>query len=105
MSLIYIGCVKHKVKIEMVDESNPLFYRPFSVPFRYRCRIWKEPATLEINWIIERLDHSDCVCPVTAVLKPYGKIRLCGNCALTINNIHEHNNVPDTNSRLLARKH
>ena len=77
--------VKIRVNIKVDSDCKPLFFKPRSVPFRYRCLVKEELANLENAGIIKRLDHSDWACPVVAVLKPTGKIRLCGNYALTIN--------------------
>jgi hypothetical protein len=86
LSPSYKSCVKRQVKIQIDDEcKKPLFYKPRSIPFRYRCLVKEELAKLESTGIITRLDHSEWACPIVPVLKPSGQIRICGNYALTIN--------------------
>lgn len=47
--------------------------------------IEQELEQLETDGVVKRVVHSDWAAPVVPVVKPSGKIRLCGDYKLTIN--------------------
>lgn len=77
--------MKHRITIKVDAECEPLFYRPRCVPFRYRCHVKEELVILDRSEILERMDHYSWGCPIVAVLKTSGKIRICTKYAQTIN--------------------
>ena len=56
------------------------------VPYHLRDRVNDELSRLEREGILERVDSSDCACPIVPIVKTSGKIRFCGNYRATINN-------------------
>ncbi|XP_048586216.1 uncharacterized protein K02A2.6-like [Nematostella vectensis] len=68
-----------------VDDSNPVFVKPRTVPFAVRDKYEQSLEKLEAEDIIERVEHSDWASPTVPVVKPSGDLRICGDYSVTIN--------------------
>lgn len=84
LSRSYRSSVWRKVKNRADNTWKPLFYKSSSEPFGYRCLVKDDNANLGSAGIISKLDHSERVGFVVAVLMPSEKIRLCSNYPLTL---------------------
>jgi hypothetical protein len=83
----YTSQVKTKIKLELDGPCKPVFCKARSVPFRYRCLVKEELERLNEAGIITKIDHSKWACPIVPVLKANGRIRICGDFSLTLNNV------------------
>jgi hypothetical protein len=81
----YKSCVKNKITLQVEGESGQMFFKPRSVPFRYRVLVKEELERLEKAGIITRVVSSDIASPIVAVLKSNGSVRICGDFSVTIN--------------------
>ena len=70
---------------EMDDTVAPVFCKARTVPLAMKQKIEDELGRLEHTGIIQKVLHSDWAAAVVPVVKPTGKIRLCGDYKLTIN--------------------
>ena len=66
-------------------EANAKFYKARSVPFALKSKVEAELADLQSKGIISPVKHSTWAAPIVPVLKKNGKVRICGNYKLTIN--------------------
>ena len=65
--------------------AQPKFYKARSVPFALRSKVDAELADLQSEGIVLPVKHSNWAAPIVPVLKKNGKIRICGDYKLTIN--------------------
>ena len=63
----------------------PNLLKPRSVPFAIREVIEAELKRLEAEGIIEKVPHSKWAAPIVPVPKGDGKIRICGDYKVTVN--------------------
>ena len=81
-----VGTFKpHKVSIDLDSSVSPRFFKARPVPFHLKEKVDQEIDRLESEGIIEAIPHSSWACPVVPVVKPNGKIRLCGDYKITAN--------------------
>lgn len=81
-----LGCVKDEpVKLMVDDQAKPKFFRPRPVPFLLREKIEMELDDLQAKGIISPVQSSPWAAPIVPVLKQNGKMRICGDFKLTIN--------------------
>lgn len=82
-----VGEIKnYECKLELKPDANPIFCRPRTVPFALKNRVEEEIDRLEKDGIIEKCSFSDWATPVVPIVKPNGKIRLCADYSVTLNN-------------------
>lgn len=74
-----------KIKLKLKPDSVPKFVKPRPVPFAFQEQYDKEFDALEELGVITPTDASEWGTPVVPVLKPNGKIRICGDYKTTIN--------------------
>ena len=55
------------------------------MPYALRSRIEEELDRLEREGILEKVTHSEWATPIVAVPKPNGRVRLCGDFEVTVN--------------------
>ena len=80
------GAMKHfSAKLNVKEDARPIFLKPRSVPFAIREAIEAELKRLEAKGIIEKVPHSKWAAPIVSVPKGDGKIRICGDYKVTIN--------------------
>ena len=81
-----LGCYKgRKFTIEVDQSVSPKFCKARTVPYVLRAKIDEELDRLCKEGIICPITHSPWAAAVVPVLKPNGKIRLCGDYKLTVN--------------------
>ena len=79
------GIHPQKAKLIVKPEATPKFHRPRPVPFALKGAIEEELSTMEAKGIIEKVTHSDWAAPIVPVPKRDGKIRICGDYTVTVN--------------------
>lgn len=81
-----LGTLKtNKVAIDVDKNVLPKFCKARPVPFSMKSKVEAELDRLKSEGIIESISHSSWACPIVPVLKPNGKIRICGDFRLTAN--------------------
>lgn len=78
-------CTKLKASIQLRSDAKPKFFKPRSLPFAYVDQVKTEIERQVELGILEKVDSSDWAAPIVPVIKPNGKIRICGDFKLTIN--------------------
>jgi transposase InsO family protein len=71
--------------LDMKENALPVFCKARPVPFAIKKKIEDELTRLEGAGIIQKVTHSDWAAPLVPVVKPSGKLRLCGDFKVTIN--------------------
>lgn len=74
-----------KARINLRDDTVPTYHKYRTVPFAMRSKVEDEIAELLREKIISPVEHSEWATPVVPVIKPSGKIRLCGDFKVTLN--------------------
>lgn len=87
-----IGTLKgYKAKVhpqEVTDMTNgTYFYKAAPVPYATRKQIDAALDDLLEQGIIKPVQFAEYACPIVAVRKPNGSVRLCGNYKLTANKV------------------
>ena len=80
------------VKLSVKDGSNPVFYKPRTVPYALRDGVAAEIDRLLKEGIIEKVSYSDWATPIVAIQKPNKTVRICGDYKVTVNPVL---NVPE----------
>ena len=73
------------VKLLVNADAQPKFYKARSVPFALKSEVETELRHLQSKGIISPVKHSAWAAPVVPVVKKNGRVRLCGDYKLTIN--------------------
>ncbi|CAB3228715.1 unnamed protein product [Arctia plantaginis] len=73
------------VALHLKPDSKPIFYRARPVPFAIKEKVEQEIDTLVKDGVLIKVDYSEYATPVVPVVKANGKIRLCGDYKLTLN--------------------
>ena len=81
-----LGCVKDRpVKLTVHDHAKPKFFKHRPVPYMLREKVDRELDDLQAKGIISPIQSSPWAAPIVPVLKQNGKMRICGDYKLTIN--------------------
>ena len=72
-------------KLNVKKDAQPIFLKPRSVPLAIRQAIEEELKWLKSAGIIEKVAHSKWAAPIVPVPKGDGKMRLCGDYKVTVN--------------------
>ena len=90
-----LGCLKGvNVQLVVHDQAKPRFHRPRPLPFLLKPKVEEELNQLQEKGIISPVQFSSWAAPVVPVLKRNGKIRLCGDYKLTINQVSPTETYP-----------
>ena len=73
--------------LDIKENAQPIFCKARPVPFAIKSKIEEELQRLETEGIIQKVVHSDWAAPVVPVIKPSGKLRLCGDFKVTVNKV------------------
>ena len=80
------GAMKHfSTKLNVKKDARVIFLKSRSVPFAIREAIEAGLKRLEAEGIIEKVPHSKWGAPIALVPKDDGKIRICGDYKVTVN--------------------
>ena len=74
-----------QAKLTVTPDASPKFFKPRSVPLALRERVEKELDRLEQEGVLEKTNYSEWAAPIVVVPKLDGRLRLCGDCKVTIN--------------------
>ena len=69
----------------MQPDAAPKFFKPRPMPFALKGAVGQELDHLEKYGVIKKVDSSEWAAPIFTVPKAEGKIRLCGDYKVTIN--------------------
>ena len=75
----------HLCSLRVDADAQPKFYKARSVPFALKSKVEAELANLLSKGIISPVKHSTWAAPVVPMLKKNGKVRICGDYKLTVN--------------------
>ena len=90
-----LGTVKDlKVKLHVMENSTPKFYKARSLPFALREKVTTELNRLLDSGIIVPVQFSDWAAPVVPVLKKDAIVHICGDYKLTINSVAKNEVYP-----------
>ncbi len=71
--------VGYKVRISVMNEAKPQFWKPYQVPFALKEAVGRELERLEGDGVLQKVDHSEWAAPIITVPKKDGKVRVCGD--------------------------
>ena len=85
-------------KLHVCLQDNPKFYKPRTVPYALRSAIDDELNCLKYEWILDKVTHSEWATTIVAVPKPDGRVRLCGDFKVTVNQFLNIDQYPPSQS-------
>ena len=74
-----------QVSIEIDSDTQPRFFKPRPLPFTLKPKVEDELDRLQSNGVISPVTFSKWAAPIVPVMKSDGKIRICGDYKLTVN--------------------
>ena len=74
-----------KAELKLKENASPKFHRPRTVPFALKEAVEQELNRLEEKGFIKKVSHSDWAAPIVPVPKKDGKVRVCGDYKVTVN--------------------
>ena len=74
-----------QVSIEVDSDAQPRFFKPRPLPFMLKSKVEDELDRLQANGVISPVKFSKWAAPIVPVVKSDGKIRICGDYKMTIN--------------------
>ena len=90
-----LGTIKSfMAKLHVPSGEKPRFFKPRSVPYAVRSSIEEEIDRLEREGILEKVTHSEWATPIVAVPKADGRVRLCGDFKVTVNQVLQVDQYP-----------
>ncbi len=75
----------HKATLHIRTDATPKFFKPRPIPFALKDVVGQELDRLKKQGVIKKVNSSDWAAPIVTVPKPEGKIRLCGDYKVTVN--------------------
>ena len=105
-----VGCIRgYTATIRLKENVKPIFKKNRSVPYALQPALEAELEQMQKEGIIEPTDSSEWATPLVIVPKSNGKIRVCGDFKVTINQCVETKlyplpNVEDIFARLAGGK-
>jgi len=81
-----VGCIRgYTATIRLRENVKPIFKKSRSVPYALQPALGAELDRMQRDGIIEPTDNSEWATPLVIVPKSNGKIRVCGDFKVTIN--------------------
>ena len=74
-----------QVSIGIDSDTQPRFFKPRPLPFTLKPKVEDELDRLQSNGVISPVTFSKWAAPIVPVVKSDGKIRICGDYKLTVN--------------------
>ena len=74
-----------KAQLAIKENVKPKFFKPRSVPIAIKPLVEGELDRLEQNGVLERVTYSEWATPLVVVPKKDGRVRLCGDYKVTLN--------------------
>ena len=72
-------------ELKLKKNVSPKFHRPRPIPFALREAVAQELNRLVNEGVLKKVEHSKWAAPIVPVPKKDGKIRICGDYKVTIN--------------------
>ena len=83
-----------KAKIYVDTNAPPRYYKARPVPYAIKPKIEEELARLQTEEIIKPVEFSEWAAPIVPVMKENGKIRICGDYKITVNQASKLDRYP-----------
>lgn len=83
-----------EAEIIVNENAQPIFCKPYSVPYGVRDAVEKELDRLVENGILIPVKHSKTATPIVVVIKSNGSVRICVDCKRTLNRYIEMEHYP-----------
>lgn len=81
-----LGSVKtFTASLKLQPNATPRFFKPRPVPYAIKDAVSQEISRLEEQGIISPVSHSQWAAPIVIVPKKDGRLRLCGDYKVTVN--------------------
>ncbi len=81
-----LGTMKSiQASLTLKEDVTPRFHRPRPLPFALKEPVEQELHRLEEAGILTKVSHSEWAAPIVPVPKKDGKVRLCGDYKVTVN--------------------
>ena len=74
-----------KALITLQKDAKPVYRKARPVPYALKKPLEEKLDSLEMQGILEKVDHSNWATPVVLIPKPHKTIRMCGDYKTTIN--------------------
>lgn len=91
---MFLPVKNFEAEIILNENAQPIFCKPYSVPFGARDAVKKELDRLVENGILIPVKHSKQATPIVIVMKPNGDVRICVDCKRTLNRFIETEHYP-----------
>ena len=92
-----LGTVKGmEATLHMKDNAVPIYHKARPVPFALRLAVEKELQRMQNEGIIVPVDFSEWATPLVCIPKQDGKVRLCGDYKVTVNQVIHTDEYPMT---------
>ena len=85
---------KFKAHVTLKDNAYPIFHKARPVPYALREKVDQELDKQVACGILRKVESSEWASPVVIVPKPNGKIRICIDYKVSINNVVEDTPYP-----------
>ena len=72
-------------KLKLKKDVSPKFHRSRPIPFALRETVAQELNRLESEGVLKKVEHSKWAAPIVPIPKKDGKVRICGDYKVTIN--------------------
>ena len=72
-------------QLQVPEDVKPVFCKARMVPYAMKKKIQDELDKLEHEGIVRKVQTSAWATPIVPVIKPTGKVRLCGDYKITVN--------------------
>ncbi|CAI6374057.1 unnamed protein product [Macrosiphum euphorbiae] len=90
-----IGEIKDiQARLTINQSVKPIFCKARPVPFALKTKVEEEIENLVNQGVLKKVNSSNWATPVVPIVKPNGKIRLCGDFKTTINKFFLVDNHP-----------
>ena len=67
------------------QDAHPKFYKPRPMPFALKGIVGQELDRLEEQGALKKVEFSEWAAPIVTIPKKEGRIRICGDYKITIN--------------------
>lgn len=83
-----------KVKLNVAPKATPKFCKARPVPYSLKALVEEELNNLEKQGIITPVQHARWAAPIVPVMKKNGRVRICGDFKVTINQALDMDSYP-----------
>ena len=74
-----------EAKIYIAQNGRPRFRKPYQVSFALRQKVEEELERLQTLDVIQPVQFSDWAAPIVPIMKNDGRVRICGDYKVTVN--------------------